>query len=118
MSGEWVFKGLLKDYEPDEVKPLTNKLEVPVTITDDSSGTSSNITISGFDGVENFMLTGKRYGAHFFARTDAPDKSKFVSGKAVIVKKTGIASTFTGFAVFFDDVSIGEVRCVGKRVNP
>lgn len=105
----------LKDYEPDSTKPLVNKVKTTVTITDDSPDPVSNVTLSGFDGIDNFTMNGKRYGKRFFLRTDSGDKAKFILGSCTIVKKTGAASTISGVLGQIDTVSIGEARFTGKR---
>lgn len=104
------------DFEAASTKPVTTTELDDVTITEDSAGDSSNMTMTGVaGGGQPFTMTGKRIRNRFALASSNTNESNFVVGTAVINKKTGLATSFTATGGGIYESGIGSTTVSGKR---
>jgi hypothetical protein len=120
-SGDWKIKSVGRFHPADGTKPVSFKGSASITVTEDSSGPTSNVSITGVDDSDGspIELVGFRNGSAFYLST--PDTftlyKQQASGYGPIKASTNEAKTFRGTgAYYFPGTGISRVTFTGKRV--
>lgn len=121
LSGSWKLTVHYKTFFDDGSKPVIKTTIDDAVITDDSTGLSSNatITVTPSNGDPQFVLSGKRVGTAFRVVSDPLAASDMtLAGEAVINKKTAFAVSASGAGSTSAAGKIGLRTFTGKRTGP